>query len=339
MSRSKKKYLSDFAVNLFSARWLLTPAHQLMSGGTIIDSTEQEVADNSHIYIISKSPAISFSEKSFKYENGVVSGHINYHVEGHIKEKEFSFKFPLLDGAVGLKLSKYPYREFYTFDSKGKEVRYLPASIVSMQTGWHLENRELSDLEVLYIGQAFGDGNRSAFDRLKSHSTLQKILAKEQHDSPESEIQILTFQYAPYRVVSIMDGRAEGAIDDYRDIDRFKAIVNTPLSEYQQICLIEAGLIRYFRPHYNTIYKDNFPSNKHKILESCYDLDFSALVVEINTDELGFNLFSKDVMPRMHHISQIELVDPDERWGFFHYSRGDGSAFKIPNVIQKNANK
>lgn len=298
---------------------------------------EQEIANNSHIYLICKSPVISFSKDSFKYENNILSGHINYRVEGALRKKTFAFDFPLLDGATDARLSKYPHREIVTVDAQGNEIRYLPASIVSMGIGWHFENKELRDLEVLYVGQAYGDGTRTAFDRLKSHTTLQKILAQAQYESPDSDIQILTFEYAPYRFIHQMDGRAENVISDYRDLDRLRNIRDNPLSEYQQICLIEAGLIRYFQPRYNVIYKDNFPGDKHKILEGCYDLDFSGLIVEINTDELRFHLFSPTVKSSDHHICQIDLLDPYKRWGFFHYSRGDGTFFKMPNVIERNS--
>ncbi len=310
----------------------MTSASQFMSGGTL-DAQGQEVADNCHIYIIGKTPVISYCKDSFKYDDGILSGKIIYRVEGVAREKEFSFEFPLLDGAKEVKLSNYPYREIVTLDEVGKEIRFLPASIVCMGSGWQLENTELSDIEVLYVGQSFGDGSRTAFDRLKSHSTLQKILAQAQYESPDYEIQILTFEYAPYRIISQMDGRAGNVISDYRDMDRFKSVIKNHLSEREQICLVEAGLIRYFQPRYNEIYKDNFPNDKHKILEGCYNLDFSGLIVEINTDELRFRLFSPTVKPKDHHICQVDLLDPEMRWGFFHHGRGDGSFFKMPDVI------
>ena len=336
MSESKKKYLSEFAVNLFSSRWLMTSASQFMTGGTM-GGQEKEVANNCHIYLIGKTPIVSYSKESFKYEEGVLSGKINYRIEGELREKDFSFEFPLLDGATKVILSKYPHREIITLDKNDNEVRYLPASTVCLGTGWHLENNELSDIEILYVGQAYADGKRTAFERLKSHSTLQKILAQAQYESPDYEIQILTFEYCPYRVISQMDGRAENVISDYRDMDRFRSIMDNHLSTYEQICLIEAGLIRYFQPRYNAIYKDNFPSDKHKILESCYNLDFSGLIVEINSEELRFRLFSPTVKARGHHICQIDLLDPEKRWGFFHYGRGDGTFFKSPEVITKKS--
>lgn len=334
MNESKKKYLSEFAVNLFSTRWLMVSASQFMTGGTMAKE-EQEVANNCHIYLIGKTPIMSYCNKSFKYEDGIVSGKIIYRIEGKVREKDFKLDFPLVDGAKKVSLSKYPYREIITLDENDKEVRFVPASMVCLGLGSHLSNTELSDIEVLYIGQAYAEGKRTAFERLQSHSTLQKILAQAQYESPDYEIQIFTFEYAPYRFITQMDGRAKNVISDYRDMDRFRSIMDNPLSIHEQICLIEAGLIRYFQPRYNAIYKDNFPSDKHKILESCYGLDFSGLIVEINTEELGFRLFSPTVRAKGHHICQFDLLDPEKRWGFFHYDRGDGTYFKSPNVISR----
>ncbi|MEZ8144589.1 hypothetical protein A1OQ_13535 [Enterovibrio norvegicus FF-162] len=334
MEVPKRQYLSEFAVNLCSARWLLTSASQFMTGGTMRQQ-EKEIADNCHIYLIGKAPVISYCKDSFKYEDGILSGKIIYRIEGVSREREFSIEFPLLDGAVELKLSNYPYRQVITVDGNGQEVRYLPASVLAFRTEWHVVNSELSDIEVLYVGQAFGDGTRTAFDRLKSHSTLQKILAQAQYESPDYEVQVLTFEYESYRVITQLDGRAKNVISDYRDMNRFRDILRNHLSEREQICLVEAALIRYFQPRYNEIYKDNFPDNKHKILEGCYDLDFSGLIVEINTEELNYNLFSSTISPRSHHLCKVDILDPNKRWGFFHYDNGDGSVFKIPNVIER----
>lgn len=336
MSEPKRKYLSEFAVNLCSGRWLMISASQLMTGGSM-KADEKEVADNSHIYLICRRPIVSFSSGTFCYKNGFLSGHLNYRLEGNLTEIPFEIEFPLLDGAINLKLSKYPHREFSTYNQAGEEVRYLPATAMSMGLGAHLKYKDLSNLEVLYIGQSYGDGSRSAFDRLKSHSTLQKILAQSQYDFPDSEIFILTFEYAPYRVITQMDGRANEVITDHRDLERFHSILDNPLTEHQQICLVEAALIRYFQPQYNEIYKENFPDNKHKILESCYSLDFSSLVVEINTDELEFYLSSNTVDAKQHHIAKIDILDPASRWGFFHYSRGDGTTIEMPNVIKRKS--
>jgi hypothetical protein len=332
MIGSKRKYLSEFGVNLWSARWLMASASQFSSGGTM-DPLSQEISNNCHIYLICKMPSFSFVKETFEYADNMLKGELIYSVNGVKRLLPFQQNFPLLDGATKVKLSDYPHREVSTLNDEGEEIRYLPASAISMGQGMHLENSELSSLEVLYVGQAYGEGNRSAFDRLKSHSTLQKILAEAQYNSPDSEIYVLTFEYAPYRVITQMDGRAAAQISDERDSDRFFSILDNPLTEHQQICLAEAGLIRYFQPKYNAIYKDSFPNQKHKILAECYHLDFSALIVELNTDELRFSLFSEKISSKDHHMCNIDLVHHEDRWGFFHLATGDGEAIKFPNVI------
>lgn len=335
MKETKRKYLSEFAVNIYSARWIMTTADQLMSGGEM-PADELEISKRCHIYLICKTPIISFSKDSFKYEDGYISGNVVYSIEGEERKIPFSQEFPLLGGVTKVELSKYPHREIHALNDKNEVIRYLPASVISMGHGIHLNNSELSDLEVLYIGQAFGDGTRSAHDRLKSHSTLQKILADAQYNYPEDIVTVLTFEFVPYRIIHQMDGITKAQITDDRDKDRFISILDNHLTDRQEVCFVEAALIRYFQPHYNEIYKESFPRQSHKILESCYKLDFSALIIEINTEGLRISLFSKAAKPSGHHISKFDLVAHEDRWGFFHLTAGDGTVRKMPNVIPSN---
>lgn len=333
MKGSKKIYLSEFAINLFSAKWMMLSANEFVTGGEI-DEEISNIIDDLHIYLICKSPSLSFFKDSFEFKDGNVCGHIQYSVEGIIKKKAFKFPIQLLDGGVEVALSKYPHREIVTLDKNGNIVRRWTAFIVSLFTCWHFENEDLKNLQVLYVGQAYGDSSRTPFDRLKNHSTFQKILAQTQYDSPESEIQILMFEYLPYRIINFMDGSTKNVISDFRDIERFRNVMTNHLTEHQQICLVEAGLIRYFQPPYNLNYKDSFPNDNHKILESVYDLDFSALSVEINTEEYRFSLFSESRAANEHHICKIELYESEKRWAFFHYPSHEGGSVKIADVIR-----
>jgi hypothetical protein len=330
--RGQRKYLSEFAVNLFSARWLMTPSNQVASGGTM-GPVEREISDNCHIYLIAQHPAVSFDKDSFAYRNGYIEGTINYRVQGELRKIGFRSEFPLLEGAVEVRLSPYPHREIHTLDSKGEIIRYLPASSLCLEIEASRANPEIRHFEVLYVGQAYAEGRRSAFERLKSHSTLQKILAEAQYNAPDNEIILFMFEYAPYRIISQMDGRAFGVIADERDSNRFYSILENPLTKAQQVCLTEAALIRYFSPKYNEIYKESFPSPSHKILQQCYELDFSGLIVEINTDDFEFYLYSERVAPSVHHISSIDLLGHENRIGFFHMVHGAETFSTMPNVI------
>ncbi|MBA4381400.1 MAG: hypothetical protein C0406_02440 [Sideroxydans sp.] len=328
-----RKYISEHAVNIYSARWLMTNAQQLMSDG-VMRPDEKKVSDLCHIYVVTKLPRINFRPDTTKYENERVSGHLQYRVKGELREVPFDIEFPLLDGAIEARVSDHPHRELQTFDDNGQEVRHLPASSVAIGSPIRMEHEELNALEVLYVGQAFGDGDRSAFERLRSHSTLQKILADVQANYPDDEVYVLTFEYVHYQILTMMNGMVEAQKSDDEDSARFYSIIENPLSDHQQICLVEAALIRYFGPRYNVIYRDSFPSRSHKILAECYCLDFSALIVEIDTEELYFSLYTDHAMANQHHICQIDLVADEERQSFFCFSDGKGRDFEMPNVIK-----
>lgn len=324
-----RKFMSEFAVNLYSARWIMVSPSELMSGGEI-NSEAAEVLQRCHIYLICRRPGTAYDPQSFKFDGQKITGRLTYKIAGKSRDIGFEFPFKLLDGATNIRVSSYPHREIETFLPDGEPIRRVPASMVASGV---VDLEVLRQLEVLYIGQAYAEGRRSALDRLKSHSTLQKILADVHHNMPDDEILLLTFEYVPYRVISSMDGIDKSAIRDETDSKRFTSILDNPLSEHQQICLVEAGLIRYFTPAYNQIYKDSFPAADQKILSSCYNLDFSALIVEIDTEELRMQLFSERVAPSEHHIAKFDLVDPEVRRSFFTFVSKDGRHIDFPDVI------
>lgn len=111
------------------------------------------------------------------------------------------------------------------------------------------------------------------------------------------------------------------------------SVVDNPLSEHQQICLAEVGLIRYFQPPYNEIYKETFPASDQKILDDCYKIDFSGLIVEIDTSELQLLLHSSTASAAEHHLAQFDLNDPTVRRSFFTFVDEKGIAVSTLGVI------
>lgn len=324
MVGGKRKNVSEFAVSFFSSKWLMLTASDLLSDNILGENCEKEkeIIDSSHIYLITKIPSFSFEKDSLHYENGVLSTILNYKINGEKNLIPHRMEFPLVDNATKIKVSEYPHREILTFNDESDEtIRFVPANHIGLYYGMETKKKEINSFEVLYVGQAYGDGSRTTFERLKNHSTLQKILADVNYNSPDDEVYIFIFIYEPYNIITSMDGRAKVENNSsFNDGKRFYSILKNPLTEYQQICLIEAGLIRYFQPKFNKIYKDCFPSKKHKILEECYNLDFSGLVVEINTDELHLSLHSQFTKSKQHHIAKFNLNNEKDRYGFFHFT-------------------
>jgi hypothetical protein len=330
VAMADRKFLSEFAVNLFSARWMITPASELASDG-VMAGEAADVSKECHIYLICRRPASAFDPAHHVYEGNHLSGNIVYRRAGVPSAVPFTMPFELVDGATQLRVSNYPHREVQTLNEAGEEIRRVPAHSLSLIG--IVNDPALKTLEVLYVGQAFGDGRRTAIERLRNHATLQKILAQMHHEMPDDEVILLTFEYVPYRVISMFDGVDKKAIRDERDTERFSSILDNPLTEHQQVCLAEAGLIRYFQPKYNEIYKASFPASDQRILDQCYQLDFSALIVEIDTEELDISLYSPAVGAAQHHIAQFDLIDPRFRRSFFAFVDKDGKTFEMPEVI------
>ena len=141
------------------------------------------------------------------------------------------------------------------------------------------------EFEVLYIGQAYGkDGNRTAFDRLEQHATLQKILTEYRNDHPDNHIYILLLEIQKQLAMSF-DGRSKEYMKTEEESDKHMKQVCCNLPEEDQVINItEAALINYFKTEYNINFVDNFPNENHKGYRQYYDLDYNSLLVELDLE-------------------------------------------------------
>ncbi|PTA48638.1 hypothetical protein C9I43_16280 [Shewanella morhuae] len=305
----------------------MTPAHQLLGDNKVSPAQEEQLA-KCNIYIIAMRPTPYFDPSTLKHENNIFSGTLCYKVDGEERRVEVNNYYWKIDKGATIECS-YPHREvIYRLSNGTVGEYYLPATILACQ--YDHEDNTLNDYEVLYVGQAIGNkANRSAFDRLKSHSTFQKILALTAQEYPDNEIVVFMYEFENGQVFSSMDGMAKDANNTQENERRLFNAVSNPPNKKQKIGLIEAGLIRYFEPKYNEIFKTKFPSSKHKVLQSCRDLDATGLIVELDSSDLRCRLFSPSVVAKEHHIANFDLVSQEKRMSFFNSTRFTS----LPNVI------
>jgi len=313
----KRKFLTEYAICYMNSLTGIITADQLMSGGTLPPEEEQRLS-NCHIYTIAARPSVRFKPESLKHQNNKFSGTLAYRVDGKECEFEFgNYSWELEDGAVKLDCP-YPHLVVNAVTPEGKITTHMPANIMAMlRARSDTQRHDLNAFQVLYIGQAIGDGSRYAVDRLSSHSTLQRILARAPYDHPDQEIVLFMYEFGHTKIISSMDGRAVGAIADDENDARFANAVKNPPKKKQSVGMIEAALIRYFQPEYNDKFKIKFPSTKLKTLKSCYDLDISALTVELDSSEVGVFMWSSSVSISNHHTMSFDLVAPLKRASFF----------------------
>lgn len=180
----------------------------------------------------------------------------------------------------------------------------------------HLKSLGKATFHIEYIGQAFGkNGSRKAYDRLINHETLLQISIKGVPKGYALQLMTLPIERNSHHYVRI-DPKAENHDNSFERYSKgAKKVLN--LSDSEQVSLYEAALIRYFKPKYNKEFKKSFPSTNHKILEDCYQKDFSLLVAEICIDEMPFLLKSDMIEPSLHHIAKFDLQQEDKKRLFF----------------------
>ncbi len=317
---TQRKYLTEIALTLPSQGTLLVHPKDISK----LDKQSEdirELAEDCHIYLIVKRPRLSFVPNSITWANETTYGRLSYVDNGKKKELNFTMKG---EPAFDIVYSPHPHRTI-DLTRNGEIIYTLPAHLIPNLFS-STDTPSVKDLEIVYVGMAYGDGNRSAKDRLKNHSTLQQVLADLSAEEPDTEALIIMVQYAPPIAVLHFDGRdksldPEADRDPVEDMRKTEKLLNIKI----ETSLTEAGLIRYFRPKYNEKYKNNFPSAGHSITESLYEVDFLALVVELNTGDIKVRLFSEHRPPGYHHIASFDLHDPDERKSFFNMLESSSS--------------
>jgi hypothetical protein len=169
------------------------------------------------------------------------------------------------------------------------------------------------DLEVMYVGKGL---SRSANDRMANHATLQKILAHIHSNEPDAEVFALAYAFQ-YRknAISLLSVQAEIRGDAAKQ-RRQRALDYKPKLE-EQVSLIEASVISYFRPDFNEHYL-GFPDGKERILRGVYNADFAAILVQLdNTNIGGPRVYSKKVPPRAVHEIVVDFRQLEGKFSFF----------------------
>ncbi len=87
--------------------------------------------------------------------------------------------------------------------------------------------------------------------------------------------------------------------------------------------IVEAALINYFQPAYNDKFVRQKPQPSHQHLVECYNEDFSALFVEINTEDAQIAFYSGVRASGLHHIAHYDLHDVRKRKSFFRLAHFD----------------
>lgn len=315
MSSTPRKYRTEFALNIYSAEpAMVSPANL----DNLVYESEEAKAQikNSNIYIILKRPRIAFIPGSLSIKDREVIGELSVQLEDKAPTFPFRIHGKLPDEIASVTAAKYPYTKLTLQFANGEPAMTYPFAY--LMRNLRAELNGLDNQEVVYVGQAFGAaGERSAVERLSSHSTLQKILADVTANEPHMEVLLALYSFGFHRFFLSMDGTVPVQIDGDADRQHYQQVLQSQFKRSMRISLAEAALIRYFEPKYNKIYKTGFPHQRYKILQKLFEFDFAGLVVEASVEDHGMRLYSQKRQPNFHHIAKFDLHDKTARKSFF----------------------
>lgn len=263
----------------------------------VVEDLFKYAEDNFHIYIIGRRPRILFGDNISFTEKTIQGNILIQSNKSFVDYAPFSIEFK--DKSI-LYVSLVTNDQYIQIDFTNNSHAKIHAASVYSKSSLH-------NLEVLYIGRAYGDsGSRTVFQRLKSHSKLQKIYAD--HQGSSDDIWITIWRFSPNGIIYMpafsSDETLSNFVKDLSDFHRYgKSYIN--LSSKQDINVTEAALIRYFKPKYNEKLKNLFPVKSHSEYSECYDLKLDFICVELDTTNSLFSLWS----PEQPSISDIHNIN------------------------------
>lgn len=324
----EQKYFTEFALLNASGTCIILRPTDIDNAYKNPPQTIEELK-NCHIYTICTRPRIKIDINSIIIEEKEITGFFTFLTELDNKIPFWIHKKSFFEDFKYFKrsLEKPDFIEVYS--NTDELISTFPEVLLPCTFSRFGDNKYFTDLKVVYVGQAYGEsGERDAITRLKSHSTLQKILSDINATDYNQEVLICLFRYSDPRYILSMDGHGNPKITGDVDLNRASTLMSTPPEEKNNITVVEASLIRFFQPKYNKIFKDSFPSTNQKMLHHCYNYDFSGIVTEIDTEDLSISLFSDYVKSSWHHIAKFDLHNETDRRKFFdmpinNYENGD----------------
>jgi len=295
-----KRFDVEHALSMYAYSYVNLPAVGLYDTEAL--QPFAEAIESCHIYFIGYLPRVSVSGSEQLGQT------VSIHLDCLGERRSVSWEFP--EGACLRKVDG-----FWFVEARDGQ-RYAPTSdqILVRLSQQHAP----LEFDVRYIGQSFGrDGSRSALNRLLSHETLQKIALRQA--PPGHQIALILVEVQPNnQLVTVLNPHAD-ELD--RDGSRIQAGLDKLFgtSERERVALYEAAMIRYFQPEFNVEFKDSFPSTRLKILQDCYNKDFSAVIAEFCFDDIPFVLRSEKVAAAHYHAAKYNLHSQEERRAFFSF--------------------
>lgn len=296
------KYPAEFVLEFVNVDRFLYRVSDLYEMKDLVDQELLNRLDNCHIYLLAKRPRVSLVPQSIQTSPNSVQFIVQYKDNGAIHQAAVEVPRHLFGPEeVHFEASPYPHRDLVSRNANGNVVaETLLANYVTFMP--NLE-QNAKDLEVVYVGKGL---RRSANDRLLHHATLQEILARIHSNEPDGEVFALVYAFR-YKKIPFLCAGIPAKITGEPAKARRQKVQDYKPSIDEQVSLIEASLISYFRPEFNHQYLD-FPDQEHLILKQVRDADFAGIVVGLDNTTIGDQrIYSRKISPKSVHAAVVDF--------------------------------
>ncbi len=309
------------AKNILENALLMTPTIFFVHQMDVRPEEEKEMRKHPlHIYFICRTPKIFFDNSKTVITKDTIDIVFYSMVNGIRTDYPITtINNPL--NPIGSIKSIYPHSILKFHNTNGEWVGEGKANLIYHNLSLQ-QNRipEILDMEVLYVGQAFGtDGKRITIDRLKTHEKSIAIYDATQRLFPDHEIWFTSMSVEPTIMSTMLFSSGSLSEADIEDIKQtgLNHVFPEDIPVEEQITAAEAALIRYFNTkEYNKQFLD-FPKES-KRFKKCYELDLNSIGIQLYTlDSIRMRFFSKSVAPEGIHAKTYFLHEGTEREDMF----------------------
>jgi len=178
-----------------------------------------------------------------------------------------------------------------------------------------------SDLEVMYVGQAFGRNQIRKIDyRIRKHEKVQAVALDILRRGSNEEVLVIGLCVDLNDVATSLITTGNVRASTMQELLALKESASQRLPEGQALTVFEASLIRYFQPAFNTEYKETFPSAGAVSYGEIYDTQFDYSNLTLDTRPMNARVYSKVIAERKYvHLQHYPLKTRSEKLTLFKY--------------------
>jgi hypothetical protein len=215
--------------------------------------------------------------------------------------------------------------EYRAFDLLSRFFHYRLHNQDNSMEGNHLKAIWPSDIEIMYVGQSFGNLR----NRISKHEKIKNIALRIIRESSNEDVFLFcTAIKANDNVTGFITQDTEVDVST-ASLKKLQKKAGKRVSMQQQVTLYEASLIKYFQPEFNTEYKDTFPGLGYTSYNQIYATDFNYISAAfvVPDDEIPVRVWSQHIdEPAFAHSVYFPLKTVAEKKSLFDFLYDESTA-------------